>query len=103
MRYWDSSAIVPLIVGENLLSKAAAMVVRDGYGASLSFVCCDDRLQLAAEKEGLDVLRLLPMVSTQLQMWASRCEHPVPQRGIRAQPRVQQSGTLGRRFEPIFG
>ena len=41
------------------LQLAAAMVIRDGYGASLSFVCCDDRLQLAAEKEGLDVLRLL--------------------------------------------
>lgn len=37
---------------------AAALVVRNGYGPGLTFVCCDDRLQLAAEKEGLDVERL---------------------------------------------
>lgn len=40
------------------LQLSAALVVRDSAGADLPFVCCDDRLQLAAEKEGLDVLRL---------------------------------------------
>ena len=40
------------------LQLAAAMMVRDSGGAGLPFVCCDERLQLAAEKEGLEVLRL---------------------------------------------
>lgn len=40
------------------LQLAAAMVVRDSAGAVLPFVSCDERLESAAEKEGLEVVRL---------------------------------------------
>lgn len=41
MRFWDSSALVPLLATER----------------SIPFVCADDRLASAAEIEGLAVLR----------------------------------------------
>jgi hypothetical protein len=48
MRFWDSSALVPLL--------AAAFVVAEGRPASLPFVTLDGRLAIAARREGFPVL-----------------------------------------------
>lgn len=65
MRYWDSSALVPLVV--NLLSShplraadalqlAAALTARDKTPELLQVVCSDGRLTDAAGTEGFTVL-----------------------------------------------
>lgn len=70
MRYWDASALVPLDVlavrsrAMRLLARhplraadaaqlAAALLIGDELRAPPSFVCLDERLATAAEREGL--------------------------------------------------
>jgi uncharacterized protein with PIN domain len=66
VRYWDTSALVPLLFAEPrteamqaLLSDdaaqlAAAIVVAPEERTTLGFVCLDARLSEAAEREGLE-------------------------------------------------
>jgi predicted nucleic acid-binding protein len=65
MRFWDSSAVVPLLVAEpvrflrvhplraaDALQLAAAFVAADRRPSSLEVVTVDQRLAAAARKEG---------------------------------------------------
>ena len=85
MRFWDSSAIVPLLVREpssprskallredpvsprgllrvhvlraaDALQLAAAILAAGGRPSTLGFVCFDERLATAARKEGFEVV-----------------------------------------------
>ena len=78
MIFWDSSAIVPLLVREpssarskallredpvmlawwaaDVLQLAAAIIAAEGRPSTLGFVCFDERLANADRKEGFEVI-----------------------------------------------
>ena len=69
MRFWDASALVPLLVPEgktetvarllrsgDAIQLASAAVAAEGADVPLEFVCFDRRLALVAITEGLRVV-----------------------------------------------
>ncbi len=54
MRFWDSSALVSLLVGEAQTRRLLALLEADPV--VLAFVCLDERLIDAASREGLPLL-----------------------------------------------
>lgn len=52
MRFWDSSAVVPLLVAQG----AAAVVLAEHDLSTVEVVCLDDRLTAALRREGFGVI-----------------------------------------------
>jgi predicted nucleic acid-binding protein len=57
LRFWDSSAVIPLLISEPKTRVATALLAASEERlADLPFVTLDDRLADAARKEGFPVL-----------------------------------------------
>jgi predicted nucleic acid-binding protein len=56
VRYWDASALVPLLIAEPATKRVRSWIERDASLTAVPFVCLDERLAAAAEREGLIVL-----------------------------------------------